>query len=60
MFRDYSLDAVFRLLIAVVSLLKEPEHWLLGARASVAAEHGFSVWGSWALEDGLSSSAARA
>ena len=42
----YSLSAVCRLLIAVVSLLTEPEHWLLGAWASVVAAHGFSAWGS--------------
>ena len=44
--RVYSLAAVCRLPTAVVSLLTEPEHWPLGAGASVVAAHGFIAWGS--------------
>ena len=51
--RGYSLVAVCRLLIVVVSLVAE--HRLQGMQASVVAAQGLNTCGSWALEHRLNS-----
>ena len=49
----FSLVAALRLLIVVASPVAE--HRLQGLRASVAAAHGLSSYGFWALEHRLNS-----